>query len=762
MQRLLSVVILGAFTMGTVLAQTFIGSGGDIPDDGTTITFQQSVTGLPNALNTTDFGIERVCFNAVHPWVADLNISLRAPDGTLITLVSGVGGDTDGFVNTCMSNDASTSIFEVWYPFTGNFRPFGDLGQVNNGQNPNGIWELVILDTYAFADAGSLLDWSITFSDQPAQPFVFDSSDLPILKINTGGQSIVNEPKINAQFQLIDNGPGERNYVNQTDYAYTGMIGIEQRGNSSQGMPKKSYSFEFRDEEGEDKDVTLLQLPEGSDFVLAANFSDKTLMRNALAYETFRKMGHYATRTRFCELILDNTYAGVYILTEDIRRDKDRVDISKLKPTDTSGVDLTGGYMMRIDWNRTPGWESPFSQPNSPTRFTYFQHTYPRWDELHPTQEHYIRSYVDSFERALHGPDFQDLGMGWRAFGQENTFIDYLILNELSKNVDGYRLSTYFFKDRDDKGGKLRMGPPWDYDLAWYNADYCAGFDTEGFAFDINYICGDSGVPFWWEKLMADTLFTQNLACRWQQLRQTSLAESTFFGVVDSMANVLSEAQARNFTKWPILGTYVWPNPGPLPTTYVGEVNKMKTWIEQRMAWLDETFLANLPTLDAQFSTSALGGLQWQFESPEWPGYTYTWDFGDGTTAQGANVVHEFAQPGTYSVHLDISSPFGCTATDSQPVLANGVGVVESAASAGISIFPNPVRGQLQVVLPDSFAGKFTLQMHNALGELVLQKQYNGAEKQLKLSVGHLPTGLYSVGLQVENRRVSTTLILHP
>ena len=101
---------------------------------------------------------------------------------------------------------------------------------------------------------------------------------------------------------------------------------------------------------------------------------------------------------------------------------------------------------------------------------------------------------------------------------------------------------------------------PWDYDLAWYNADYCENFQTSGWAYDINYICGDAGVPFWWERLASDTLFAQNLACRWQSLRTNStLSNNHIFGVIDSMANVLQEAQGRNFQYWPILGSYIWP-----------------------------------------------------------------------------------------------------------------------------------------------------------------------------------------------------------
>lgn len=741
-------------------AQTFSNTGGPIPDDGNATAFDISVSGLSNPLDTSTFGLERICINAAHQWVADLSLTLRAPDGTLIPLMSGVGGDTDGFVNTCLSSNASTSIFEVWYPFTGEFKPFGDMGQVNNGQDPNGTWQLIILDTYAFADAGELFDWSITFGSNPCKPFPFESSDLPIVKISTGGQTIVNDPKVDAQMSVIDNGPGQRNYLNQSSVAYMGPIGIELRGNSSQGMPKKSYNFETRDEEGEDEEVALMQLPKGSDFALAANFSDKTLMRNALAYETFRQLGHYATRTRFCELVLDNTYQGVYILTEEIRRDKDRIDIAKLKPEDTTGAALTGGYVLRIDWNRSPGWDSQFPQPNSPTRFTYFQHTYPRWDELQPVQQQYIRSYVDSFEVALDGLDFQEPETGWRQFAEEKTFIDYLILNEISKNVDGYRLSTYFHKDRDDNGGKLRMGPPWDYDLAWYNADYCEAFNTAGFAFDINYVCGDAGVPFWWEKLMADTLFAQNLACRWQSLRETTFKNAHFFGVIDSMAAVLEEAQGRNFEKWPILGKYVWPNPGVLPPTYTGEVSKMKGWINGRFAWLDFTFGQNLPDLDAHFDAIAGNALNWQFLAEENPAYSYAWDFGDGSTSDQAAASHTYATSGTYTVSLTISTPYGCSNTSEQIIHIIGVGTEDALAAEGFRFFPNPAKDLLNVTLPEGFSEKFEVRLRNVLGEIMWTQSFSHAEKQILLQLKDVPAGPYSLDIQGDSRRVSARVLL--
>ncbi|MBK7936391.1 MAG: CotH kinase family protein [Lewinellaceae bacterium] len=741
-------------------AQTFSATGGPIPDDGTFIVFDLPVSGLPPAIDTQGFGLESVCFNMYHTWNSDLSVSLRSPDGTVIPLFSGIGGDMDGFENTCLNGNAATSIYQAPYPFTGTFRPLGDMGALNNGQNPNGTWQLLILDTYAFADAGGLYDWSITFGAQPSQPFPFSSSDLPIVKISTGGQPIPNEPKTDALMEIIDNGPGQRNYPNQDTAAFSGPIGIELHGNSSQGFPKKSFRFETRDTSGKDLDVSLLGLPETSDYVLSANFSDKTLMRNALAFDLSRRIGQYASRTRFCEVFVDNTYQGIYILTEKIKRGKNRVDIAKLSEMDTTGVGLTGGYIVKIDWNTSPGWNSPYSQPNSPNIYTYFQHEYPKWDEMHPAQADYIRRYVDSFEVALKSPDFQNPDSGWRHFGDEKSFLDFLYINELSKNVDGYRLSTYFHKNRDDQGGRISMGPLWDFDLAWYNADYCDNWLASGWAFDINYVCPDAGVPFWWERLLQDDLFTQNLACRWQSLRATTLSTDSIFGAIDSMANVLQESQERNFQLWPILGVYVWPNPGPLPNTYAGEVQKMKNWIENRLDWMDFTFNGYLPVIDAGFSADALSGLAWQFAAATTGGtYTYTWDFDDGTTSSDPAPQHVFPGTGTYTVRLTLSTAFGCSNTTQQIIHIINTGAGETTEGT-LQLFPNPANDRLTVTLPTGFSGTGVFRLTNTLGETVLERICQMTENQLVLPVGDLPAGAYGAAFETNSIRLTARVFL--
>lgn len=740
-------------------AQTFTASGAAIPDDGTLIVFDLPVSGLPqSAIDTVNFGIESVCVNLTHTWDSDLSLSLRAPDGTLIPLFSGLGGDLDGFANTCLSGNAPISIYQAPYPFTGEFRPFGDMGAFNNGQNPNGIWQLVILDTYPFADAGTLFDWSVTFGDQPCTAFPFSSSDLPIIKIITNGVPIPDEPKLNAQMIVLDNGPGQRNYLDQSNSVYYGPIGIEIHGNSTQGFPKKSFDFEFRDSLSQDTSIALLGLPEGSDFVLGANFSDKTLMRNALSYDFARRLGQYASRTRFCEVFVDNTYLGVYTLTEKIRRAKDRVDVPKLSATDTAGVGLTGGYIVNVDWNDTPGWFSQFAQPNS-VNHTYFQHVYPRWDDILPVQADYIRSYVDSFEVALSSPGFQNVATGWRHFADEKSFLDFLFINEMSKNVDGYRLSTFFHKQRDDKGGKLRMGPVWDFDLAWYNADYCEAFNPSGWAFNINYVCGDAGVPFWWEKLFQDTLFTQNMACYWQGLRSTTLQTDSLFGAIDSMAAVVSESQTRNFLQWPILGVYVWPNPGALPNNYPGEVAKLKNWLASRLDWLDFAFSQYTPTLNAGFSAIPNDAFHWSFAADQ-GGLQYHWDFDDGSTSDEAAPTHQFLATGTYTVRLSVSTPFGC-GTDSEQILhIVDVATTDPTTAGHLHLSPNPTTGLVWMDLPENFSGEDKIFIFNDLGQKIQSFHVSEKEQRIRLDLSELPGGVYQIELRNSARALTGRVVV--
>jgi hypothetical protein len=417
---------------------------------------------------------------------------------------------------------------------------------------------------------------------------VLTSSNLPIIVINTNGQEIPDDPKITADMGIVYNGEGVRNKVTDPFNHYNGKIGIEVRGQSSQMFPMKSYSIELWDNAGASLDKSLFGLPKESDWVLYAPYTDKTLMRNFLAYTFSREMGHWAANCRYVEVVVNGDYKGIYVFMEKIKRGSGRVPVSKIATTDVSGDAVTGGYIFSID-KEADGWYSavypPYGTSGQNIRYSYI---YPKLTSIVTAQQNYLKSYVDSFEAALKGDQFQDKITGWRKFADEASFIDYSIVNELSRNVDGYRLSAYFNKDRQSKGGNIFAGPAWDYDLAFRNANYCRGAETTGWAYQFNRDCPQDfwQVPFWWYQFEKDSAYQSAFRCRWKQVREASLSDTRIFKLIDSVVALTAEARTRHFQRWPILGQYIWPNPQPIPATYDGEITSLKEWLTARISWI--------------------------------------------------------------------------------------------------------------------------------------------------------------------------------
>ncbi len=421
------------------------------------------------------------------------------------------------------------------------------------------------------------------------------SSNLPIITINTNGHTIVNDPKITADMGIIYNGVGVRNNITDPLNHYNGKIGIEIRGQSSQMFPMKAYSIELRDAVGESQEKSLFGMPKEADWVLYAPYNDKTLMRNFLAYTLTNEMGRWAAHCRFVEVMLNDQYIGIYVFMERIKRGSGRVPIAKMGNTDVSGDAVTGGYIFSLDKDAN-GWFSSIVVPNSPRgEMKQYSYVYPKAENIVQEQKDYLKNFVDSFENAAASASFQDPVNGIRKFADIPSFVDYFIINELSRNVDGYRLSSYFYKDRNSRNSKIFAGPVWDYDLAFRNADYCNGSDRTGWGYRFNYVCPEDGaglIPFYWFKLVeSDSAFRGQVRCRWKDLRQTRLNEQRINFLIDSVVNLTDEARQRHFQKWPVLGEWVWPNPQPIPTTYEGEITSLKQWVHDRLTWLD----ANMP-----------------------------------------------------------------------------------------------------------------------------------------------------------------------
>jgi subtilisin-like proprotein convertase family protein len=607
MKRLL-LACLGLLFFPLAHAQTYMGLGGPIDNSGQISTFSQSVSGLsPSTLDATH-GLLSVCVDIAHTWDSDLVLRLRAPDGTTILLSNQNGGSGQNYANTCFADSAVASIAGGSPPFTGTFAPQGLLGTANNSQDGNGIWQLEIEDVFPFGDSGLVISWALTFGANPPAPFSFDSSFLPIIVINTNGQGIADDPKIIADMGIIYNGPSLPNHLSDPYNDYNGKIGIELRGRSSQGFDKKSYGFETWDGLAVDIDASLLGMPAESDWVLHGPYPDKSLMRNALMMELARQAGQYASRTKHVELMLNGSYEGVYVLMEKIKRDTGRVHIAKLDTSDVAGDDLTGGYIFQINKDASTGWYSNYDAQTSPGSKMQFSHVYPKHADIRPVQASYLAAYVDSFEAALKSPLWSyPAGVRYDHYIDMHSFAVQHLLFELAKNVDAYRLSTYFFKDKDSKGGKLTAGPMWDFDLAMRNANYCNAEYVSGWMYDEH--C-DNENPFWYQRLRQDSAFANELRCTWQALRTTTFSDANIFAVIDSMETLLTDPADRNFQRWQVLGTYLWPNPSPIPTTYTGEVTTLRTWFQARGAWIDSqlagTCLVGLQDASAGMQTVLL------------------------------------------------------------------------------------------------------------------------------------------------------------
>lgn len=423
----------------------------------------------------------------------------------------------------------------------------------------------------------------------------FTSSNLPIVVINTNGQIIPDDYKITADMGIIYNGPGVRNNLTDPFNHYDGKIGIELRGSSSQMFPKKPYGFETRDTSGEDLDVSLLGMPLEADWILNATYNDKTLMRDVMAYDIARATGRYASRTRYCELVLNGEYVGIYIIMERIKNDKNRVDIKKMDPEDTTGDALTGGYILKFD--KTDGednlwWTSPYPPyPGSPFPILVQYHV-PKPSSIVQQQKDYIRNHYTNFENIMNSVLFDDPEYGYPKWTDENSLADFFLINEFAKNVDAYRLSSFFYKDRDSRNPKYVMGPVWDFNIAFGNANYYSGAPMTWWELDVlttdqNFLTTDQyQVPFWWKKLRNSPRFLSTVKERWNLLKTTAFNKDRIFGVIDSLTAYLNEARQRNFQKWPVLGQYVWPNPY-VGQTWEDELNYFKNWINGRFLWMN-------------------------------------------------------------------------------------------------------------------------------------------------------------------------------
>ena len=507
------------------------------------------------------------------------------------------------------------------------------------------------------------------------------SSDLPLIVINSALGEVERDDKMLAALHVLENRPERTTLPDRSDF--TGLARLNIRGYSSLRYPKHSFTVKLVNERGEAQKSPVLGLPKESDWILYGPYPDKTLLRDVLAYELNRQMGHWAPRTRFVEVFLNEAsgrvsmenYVGLYVFEEKVTRDKSRVAVTGLEAGDLRSPEITGGYIFKKDHaergerrrfdaggppmafttdragfpsgpggfpgdpagflpprtedeptrsgrggtsrpsrlgNRLPvavrpitnhvagatrgttrvDWEETAPDPETfvtALQRNVFHYVEPEPDEINAVQRAWLQDCVNRVEAVLYGPDFTNAQSGYRALLDVDSFIDFHLFSEVTKNVDAFRFSTFYHLDR---GGKLKMGPVWDWNLSLGNADGKQGYMPEHWLWpqlnDQEYS--------WFRRLFEDPDFGQRYVDRWGQLRTNVFATSNVVRRIRELVAEVSEAQARNFKRWEIIGRDVNPNYF-IGESYAEEVDWMQNWFIKRLAWIEAQFVP-APTLD--------------------------------------------------------------------------------------------------------------------------------------------------------------------
>lgn len=433
--------------------------------------------------------------------------------------------------------------------------------------------------------------------------------NLPVVLIDTSGQKIVRNKDIIANLQIYNNKSGVNNLNDEPEFVSKTNIKI--RGNSSSKYPKKQFGLELVNGKGEEKDANLLGMPKESEWVLNGPFLDKSLMRNYIVLNVASEIMEYAPRVKFCEVIMvedgkkelgEDNYRGVYVLVEKINRDEKRVDITKTQ----NSTDETSFILAK---DRQKEDDIAINSYGKETNQYYYglNVMYPK-KNLTPKKYDYITDEINKFERVLYSDKFNHTSEGYSKYIEVDTFVDYFIINEFFKNTDAGMLSTYVYKDYEEK---MKAGPVWDFNESLGNTVNKDGkvYDYTGFTMIHK--------P-WFDRLMEDDNFANKVVERYKVLRKTYLSDEYLIEFIDETVKLLGDAPKRNFERWPIdvanqakvfeesgdinddysadIDKYIkyleehdhlLKNTDGMATSYEEEINLMKNFIVKRGQWMD-------------------------------------------------------------------------------------------------------------------------------------------------------------------------------
>ena len=443
-------------------------------------------------------------------------------------------------------------------------------------------------------------------------------SDLPVVILHTMGKG---QPTSSRQaythISVYEPVAGRAALTDPPSFSTRGAVKV--RGSSTEGLPKLSFAMEFWDEFGVDSNKGLLGMSPDSDWVLyAPNQYEPVLIHNPFIHQLSRDMGRYSPRTRFVEVYVNRTggpvsaanYNGIYVLEEKISIGKNRVNIDKLKPENLAPPEVTGGFLLKID-RLDPG------DGGLQGGGVILGYVDPKEREIElpqrDPQEQYIKKYFIDFAKALAGPDFRDPVLGYPAFIDVDSWIDFHVLEVLSGNVDTLVLSTYFHKPRN---GKIVFGPHWDFDRALGSTD---GRDTNPRTWNTGPFFSST----WWSKMFTDRDFWQKWVDRWQLARAEHFSNRYINTLIDQQANEIRQAQPRERARWRIVLR---------GGSFQSEVDRMKLWLSNRIDYIDRQ-LAQPPVFSAP-GGQVTPGFTFKLEAAAGATVYYTLDGTDPRLAQ--------------------------------------------------------------------------------------------------------------------------------
>lgn len=412
------------------------------------------------------------------------------------------------------------------------------------------IDDIVQANNSSANDFTDIVTYTIKASDGTQNDFQVDLTKftgLPIIYIATdGGSAIESKEDYIEGIVSLDGGRYNQN-LSATDMKIRG------RGNSTWGHPKKPFQMKL------DEKMGFLGMPSDKKWLFLAEYSDKTMLRNTIAFE----MGHISSldwtpKSTFTEVYINNEYNGTYNITQKVEESDNRVALG-----DT-------GYLLEIDQLSRLDPDDVYFYTDS------FLINIKEPDlELDSTEYNFVKNLINNFESNLNGAQFQDPVTGYARYIDIDNFIDWYLISEITKNVDSKFFSSIFLNVIP--GEKIKMGPLWDFDLSFGNVDYADSRYSEGFWVKDHV---------WYTRLFEDPEFVNKVRERFSYFKDN---QNYILDKIDQHATKLKWAQQENDNKWQTIGIYVWPNPVVL-NSYDEEVAHLKNWYVDRMSWLGNAF----------------------------------------------------------------------------------------------------------------------------------------------------------------------------